>query len=46
MDIIIRPIVTEKMNAQADGLKYGFIVIRRPIKYDKEGRRKSLWRYR
>ena len=27
MDIIVRPIVTEKMNAQADGLKkYGFIV--------------------
>lgn len=27
MDIIVRPVVTEKMNAQADGLKkYGFIV--------------------
>jgi large subunit ribosomal protein L23 len=27
MDIIVRPIVTEKMNAQAEGLKkYGFIV--------------------
>lgn len=27
MDIIVRPIVTEKMNAQADGLqKYGFVV--------------------
>ena len=27
MEIIVRPLVTEKMNAQADGLKkYGFIV--------------------
>ena len=27
MDIIVRPVVTEKMNAQADSLKkYGFIV--------------------
>ena len=27
MDIIVRPVVTEKMNAQAEGLrKYGFIV--------------------
>jgi large subunit ribosomal protein L23 len=27
MEIIVRPVVTEKMNAQADGLKkYGFIV--------------------
>ena len=27
MDIIVKPVVTEKMNAQADGLrKYGFIV--------------------
>ena len=27
MDIIVRPVVTEKMNSQADGLKkYGFIV--------------------
>jgi large subunit ribosomal protein L23 len=27
MDIIVRPLVTEKMNAQADSLKkYGFIV--------------------
>ncbi len=27
MSIIVRPVVTEKMNAQADGLKkYGFIV--------------------
>jgi large subunit ribosomal protein L23 len=26
MDIIVRPVVTEKMNAQADGQKYGFIV--------------------
>ncbi len=26
MDIIVRPIVTEKMNAQADSQKYGFIV--------------------
>jgi large subunit ribosomal protein L23 len=27
MDIIVRPVVPEKMNAQADGLKkYGFIV--------------------
>jgi large subunit ribosomal protein L23 len=27
MDIIIKPVVTEKLNAQADGLrKYGFIV--------------------
>ena len=27
MEIIVKPVVTEKMNAQADGLrKYGFIV--------------------
>jgi large subunit ribosomal protein L23 len=27
MDIIVKPVVTEKMNAQAEGLrKYGFIV--------------------
>ena len=26
MDIIVRPVVTEKMNAQADSQKYGFIV--------------------
>jgi large subunit ribosomal protein L23 len=26
MDIIVRPVVTEKMNAQADSRKYGFIV--------------------
>jgi large subunit ribosomal protein L23 len=33
MDIIVRPIVTEKMNAQADGLKkYGFIVNKRANK--------------
>ena len=26
MDIIVKPVVTEKMNAQADSQKYGFIV--------------------
>jgi large subunit ribosomal protein L23 len=33
MDIIVKPVVTEKMNAQADGLrKYGFIVNRKANK--------------
>jgi large subunit ribosomal protein L23 len=33
MDIIVRPIVTEKMNAQTDSLKkYGFIVHKRANK--------------
>ena len=33
MDIIVRPIVTEKMNAQTDNLKkYGFIVHKRANK--------------
>jgi large subunit ribosomal protein L23 len=33
MDIIVKPVVTEKMNAQADGLrKYGFIVSRKANK--------------
>jgi len=33
MDIIIKPVVTEKMNAQAEGLKkYGFIVSKKANK--------------
>ena len=47
MDIIVRPIVTEKMNAQADSLKkYGFIVDKKANKVQiKKAVEESLWCY-
>jgi large subunit ribosomal protein L23 len=44
MDIIVRPIVTEKMNAQADGLKkYGFIVNKKANKVQIKSAVESLY---
>ena len=47
MDIIVRPVVTEKMNAQADGLKkYGFIVNKKANKVQiKKAVENLVWRY-